>query len=79
MPERACEQEWSQEKARGVRELIERLSGKACPCDRGLVCPLLPDVQRRLRLDGAKVTLRSGAGVLVTLMTLDALRAVLPT
>jgi len=58
-----------------VRELIERLSGKACPCDRGLVCPLLPDTQEAIR----RTTTRSGAGVLVTLLTLDAIWALLPT
>ena len=46
---RPCEKEWTAEKAKGVRELVERLSGQACPCDRGLVCPLLPGVQAGLR------------------------------
>ena len=32
-------------KATEVRELIEELTGRACPCDRGLVCPLLPEVR----------------------------------
>lgn len=36
------------EKATAVRMLVVELTGeKACPCDRGLACPLLPDVQRR--------------------------------
>ncbi len=33
------------QKATEVRELIEDLSGQACPCDRGLTCPLLPNVR----------------------------------
>ena len=39
------------EKATGVRLLIEKLSGQACPCDRGLVCPLLPDTQAAMSRD----------------------------
>lgn len=42
---RPCEQEWTAEKAEGVRLLMVKVTGKPCPCDRGLVCPLLPDVQ----------------------------------
>lgn len=45
MGQRACEREWTADKAQGVRELVERLTGKACPCDRGLPCPLLPDAR----------------------------------
>ena len=45
MGQRACEREWTADKAQGVRLLIERLTGKPCPCHRGLPCPLLPDVR----------------------------------
>jgi hypothetical protein len=46
---RACEVEMSASKAARTRALIERLTGKACPCDRGLVCPLFPGTQAELR------------------------------
>ena len=42
---RPCEQEWSMKKATEVRELIEDLTGEACPCDQGRPCPLLPGVR----------------------------------
>lgn len=32
-------------KATEVRELIEDLTGEACPCDQGRSCPLLPGVR----------------------------------
>lgn len=32
-------------KATEVRELIEVLTGEACPCDQGRPCPLLPGVR----------------------------------
>ena len=51
VPQRPCEREWSMEKATGVRELIEKLTGQACPCDRGLVCPLLPQAQAEMVRD----------------------------
>jgi hypothetical protein len=44
-------------KATEVRELIEDLTGKACPCDRGLICPLLPLVKDN-RSHPVPVTLR---------------------
>ena len=34
-----------------MRRLIVRLTGKACPCDRGLVCPLLPQTQAQIRAE----------------------------
>lgn len=43
--QRPCEQEWSAAKAKGVRELVERLTGGACPCDQGKACPVLPRVR----------------------------------
>jgi hypothetical protein len=45
---RACERELSAAKAEGVRLLIVSLTGKACPCDRGLICPMFPAAQAEL-------------------------------
>lgn len=42
---RVCEQELTAEKAEGIRLLIVELTGKPCPCDRGLVCPMFPREQ----------------------------------
>lgn len=36
-----CEIVWSSEESSRAQELIERATGKACPCKRGLTCPLL--------------------------------------
>lgn len=41
---RPCEREWSADKAAGVVALVEKLTGKPCPCDRGVPCPLLPNL-----------------------------------
>jgi hypothetical protein len=46
---RACEVVFSPEKAERTRVMIERLTGKACPCDRGKRCPLFPVEQEELR------------------------------
>ena len=54
---RACEREFTQDKAEGVRALVEKLTGQACPCDRGLTCPLFPDAQEELRASPARIQL----------------------
>lgn len=66
---RPCEQEWSAEKAKGVRELVERLTGGPCPCDQGKACPVLPrvrDTRTSLPVPKAR-TLMSVPGVLLAL------------
>lgn len=42
MEQRACERELSPEKATRIRLLVVELTGKPCPCDRGMVCPMFP-------------------------------------
>lgn len=37
-----CEVMWGDDRAAKVQALVEESLGMACPCKRGLTCPLLP-------------------------------------
>lgn len=39
---RLCEVIWDVEKSDRIQAMVESASGQACPCVRGLECPLIP-------------------------------------
>lgn len=44
-----CEILFTEEQGRKMMDMIERVTGEACPCKQGKTCPLLPDTNRRHR------------------------------